>query len=154
MIDCDPDSENPSFELNETIVYADSTEEAQKQCCTMSNLCGSDNMFEGLVQNCVDVESHRQTKERVNKIPSPRRKNILERIRNKKKKNKLESTKMEYGNLDNDDDDGNSDSGEQKDEKVKGIRKAKVQLTFQNMRGQTLASAKQFALLMDDEISF
>ena len=152
LIDCDPESENPSFELNETIVYADSTEEAQKQCCAMSNLCGSDNMFEGLVQNCVDNETHRQTKERVNKIPSPRRKNILERIRNKKKKNKkLESTQMEYGNLDDNDD---HSSGEQNEEKMKGIRKAKVQLTFQNMRGQTLASAKQFALLMDDEISF
>jgi hypothetical protein len=52
--------------------------------------------------------------------------------------------------MDNDD----HSSGEQNEEKMKGIRKAKVQLTFQNMRGQTLASAKQFALLMDDEISF
>jgi hypothetical protein len=155
LIDCDPESESPSFELNDTIVYADSTEEAQKQCCTMSNLCGSDTMFEGLVQNCIDIDSHRQMKERVNKIPSPRRKNLLERIRNKKKKNKLDNMKNEYGNLGDDCEENIEDSnGRQKEEKMKRIRRAKVQLTFQNMRGQTMASANQFALLMDDEISF
>jgi len=142
LIDCDPESESPSFELNDTIVYADSTEEAQKQCCTMSNLCGSDTMFEGLVQNCIDIDSHRQMKERVNKIP-------------KKKKNKLDNMKNEYGNLGDDCEENIEDSnGRQKEEKMKRIRKAKVQLTFQNMRGQTMASANQFALLMDDEISF
>ncbi len=149
LVDNDPESESPSFELNETIVYADSTEEAQQQCCAVSNLCGSDTMFEGLVQKYVDIDYHRQTKERLNKIPSPRRKNILARIRNKKKKSRLDSEKMEYGTLDDDD-----SSGMLKEGKIKGIRKAKVQLTFQNMRGQTLASATQFALLMDDEISF
>lgn len=154
LIDCDPDSESPSFELNDTIVYADSTEEAQKQCCTMSNLCGSDTMFEGLVQNCIDIDSHRQMKERVNKIPSPRRKNLLERIRNKKKKNKLDSMKNEYGNLGDDGEEDKNNNDKQKEGKMKRIRKAKVQLTFQNMRGQTMASANQFALLMDDEISF
>lgn len=66
-------------------------------CCGVSNaLCGSENMFEGLVSDCGNTDSHRQAKERVNKVPSPRRKNLLSRLR--KKKNKAASAG--YANLD------------------------------------------------------
>ena len=138
----EPESESPSFELNETIVYADGPEDAPMDCCGVSNaLCGSDNMFEGLVSPCGNADSYRQDKERMNKVPSPRRKNLLSRLRNKKKKTK--ASKVEYGNLDDDYDEK---------EAMKGVKSAHVQLTKQNIRGKSMAAASQFALLIDDEM--
>ena len=142
----EPESESQSFELNETIVYADGPEDAPMDCCGVSNaLCGSDNMFEGLVSPCGNADSYRQDKERVNKVPSPRRKNLLSRLRNKKKKTKASNTpsKVEYGNLDDDYDEK---------EAMKGVKKAHVQLTKQNILGKSMAAAGQFALLIDDEM--
>ena len=144
----EPESESPSFELNETIVYADGPEDAPMDCCgvSVSNaLCGSDNMFEGLVSPCGNADTYRQDKERVNKVPSPRRKNLLSRLRNKKKKTKASNTpsNVEYGNLDDDYDEK---------EAMKGVKKAHVQLTKQHILGKSLAAAGQFALLIDDEM--
>ncbi|KAL3786756.1 hypothetical protein ACHAW5_002957 [Stephanodiscus triporus] len=121
--------QNPSSELNETIVYADSMEAARVDCCSISEL------LDGFAQNCgINSNSPWQAMETANNVPSPRRKNILSKIRKKKKKN------LEYGNLVDDD--------------MKGIRKARVQLAYQNIRGKTTAKASQFALLVDDEICF
>ena len=146
FINDDSESDGASFELNETIVYADDTEHALDCCSPMSALCGSENMFEGLVGNCGNADSHRQEKERNNKVPSPRRKNLLSRLRNKKKKVKMLGKKnvVEYGNLDNDN---------EEHEEMKGVRKAHVQLTRQNiLGGKSIAAASQFALLIDDEM--
>ncbi|KAL7535567.1 hypothetical protein ACHAXR_006577 [Thalassiosira sp. AJA248-18] len=146
IIDAAEESDSPSFELNETIVYADSTEDVQMDCCGVNNiaLCGGENMFEGLVRDCGNMDTFRETKEKVNRVPSPRRKNLLSRLRNKgKKKSKANKNKVEYGNLDVED---------EEQEEVKGVRKAHVQLAYQNIRGRSKASASQFALLVDDEI--
>jgi hypothetical protein len=138
----DPESESPSFEeLNKTIIYADSMEEAARvDCCLISD------MLEGFAQNCgIDSNFQRQTKEKAGKMPSPRRKNLLSRIRNKKKHPK---DKVEYGNLiDHNDDE--AARGE-----MKGVRKAHVQLAYHNIRGKTTAKATQFTLLVDDEVCF
>ena len=143
LVDEDGGSESPSFEINETIVYADvSTEENIMDCCGVSNaLCGSENMFEGLVSDCGNTDSHRQAKERVNKVPSPRRKNLLSRLR--KKKNK--ATSVGYANLD-------EDIAEQVREEMKGVKSATLQRTKQAFVGTSMAQASMFALLVDDEI--
>ena len=137
----DPEeSESPSFdELNETIVYADSTEEAARvDCCSISDVLG------GFAQDCgIDPNPNRAA---TSKVPSPRRKNLLSRIRNKKKH--PNDKKVEYGNLVEDDD------GDATREGTKGIRNAHVQLAYQNIRGKTTAKASQFTLLVDDEICF
>eukprot|EP00579_Thalassiosira_antarctica_P012764 CAMPEP_0201908140 /NCGR_PEP_ID=MMETSP0903-20130614/335_1 /ASSEMBLY_ACC=CAM_ASM_000552 /TAXON_ID=420261 /ORGANISM="Thalassiosira antarctica, Strain CCMP982" /LENGTH=1352 /DNA_ID=CAMNT_0048442415 /DNA_START=186 /DNA_END=4244 /DNA_ORIENTATION=- len=153
VMEDDSELDNPNF-LNGTIVYADSTEDdaPMLDCCGVTNgLCGGENMFEGLVSgNCGNMESFRQSKEKVNKIPSPRRKNLLSRLRNKgksKKSTKASSKKeLEYGNLDEDQEE------REESRSMKGVRKAHVQLTYQSIRGQTMASASQFSLLLDDEI--
>jgi len=143
LVDEDGGSESPSFEINETIVYADvSTEENIMDCCGVSNaLCGSENMFEGLVSDCGNTDSQRQAKERVNKVPSPRRKNLLSRLR--KKKNKAAS--VGYANLD-------EDIAEQVREEMRGVKSANLQRTKQAFVGTSMAQASMFALLVDDEI--
>ena len=144
MDTADEDSDNASFELNETIVYADSTEDAQMGCCGVRDVafCGTENMFEGLVRDCGNMESFREKKEKVNGVPSPRRKNLLSRLR--KKKSKANKKKVEYGNL------NEEDEGQQQEMKV---RKANVQLVYQNFRGRrSMAAANQFAAIVDDEI--
>ena len=79
----DLESESPSFEeLDKTIIYADSMEEA---------------VLKGFAQNCgIDSNFKRQMKEKAGKMPSPQRKNMLSRIWNKK--NHLED-KVECRNL-------------------------------------------------------
>jgi hypothetical protein len=138
----DPESESPSFkELNETIVYADSMEEAARvDCCSISDV------LKRFAQNCgIDSNFQRQTKEKAGKMPLPRRKNLLSRIRNKKKHPK---DKGEYGNLiDHEDDE--AVRGE-----MKGVRKAHVQLAYHNIRGKTTAKATQFTLLVNNKVCF
>jgi len=148
------------FELNETIVYADSTEDAAGECCGIADaFCGSENLFDGLMSNDGSIwekpTPKSPTKEKRVRNPSPRRKNLLSRLRGKgkSKKNAKSGSKggdnknMEYyGNLDEDNEEREESNN------MKGVRKAHVQLTYQNIRGQTMASANQFALLIDDEI--
>ena len=139
----DGDASIGSFELNETIVYADDTQNPMDCCGATSAFCGSESVFEGLVQTCGgDVDAFKQQKEKRNKIPSPRRKNLLSRLRKKGKKSKSKN-KVEYGNLDDD---------EEREEasRPKGVRRAHVQLARQKLVGST--SHNQFALLLDDEI--
>lgn len=126
-----------SFNLNETIVYADEMEaQAQNDCCTFDTFC-ADTMFEGLVSNCGNVEAQRRTKEKVNKVPSPRRKNLLSRLRKGKKKKSKQS--VEYGNL-----------NDEEKETMKGIRKAHVQLAYQKFAGYSKAAATQYGQVNDE----
>lgn len=128
-------SDDPSYNPNDTIVYADETE-AFDNCCGFDSFCADNVMFEGLVSNCgKDPQTQRQTKEKANKVPSPRRKNLLSRLRKGSKKNK---DKVGYGNLiDND------------NESMKGIRKAHVQLRKQNLRGKSVEAASQYTSMSD-----
>jgi hypothetical protein len=127
-------SDDPSYNPNDTIVYADETE-AQADCCAFDSFC-ADTMFEGLVSNCgVDSTTQRQTKEKSNKIPSPRRKTLLSRLRKGNKKNK---EKVAYGNLDDDE-----------KESMKDIKKAHIQLRKQNVYGLSVESASQYAPMSD-----
>lgn len=98
-------------------------------------------MFEGLVQNCGNFDSHRQAKEKINKVPSPRRENLLKKLRMRRKKVKAQ---IDYGNLDEDDEERNM---------MKGVRKAHVRLAYQNIYGQSVDSASQYCSL-DNEIEF
>ena len=128
-------SDDPSYNPNDTIVYADETE-AQSNCCGFDNFCADNIMFEGLVSNCgPDSETQRQTKEKANKVPSPRRKTILSRLRKGNKKNK---DKVMYGNLE-----------DETKESMKGIKKAHVQLRKQNLYGKSLEAASQYASMSD-----
>ena len=141
----DPESDTSANLLDGTIVYADSLEDngPMLDCCGVTAaFCGGESMFEGLVSG-----SYHQPKEKTKRAFSPRRKTLLSRLRNKKansKKNKGGDRKnVEYGNLDED----------KESCSMKGVRKAHVQLTYQNIRGQTMASANQFSLLLDDEVN-
>jgi len=156
------DPANTGFEMNETIVYADSMEDAATDCCGIADaLCGGGNMFEGLMGDYggskkLDKPHAQRQKEKKDRNPSPRRRNLLSRLRGRGKGKKSSSKagknnekKMEYyGNLDED----NEEREESNCNTVGGVRKARVQLTYQNIRGQTMASANQFALLLDDEV--
>eukprot|EP00956_Cyclotella_meneghiniana_P000812 scaffold919_cov74-Cyclotella_meneghiniana.AAC.7 len=128
-------SDDPSYNPNDTIVYADETE-AFSNCCGFDSFCADNVMFEGLVSNCgEDPQAQRQTKEKANKVPSPRRKNLLSRLRKGSKKTK---DKVGYGNLiDND------------NETMKGIRKAHVQLRKQNLLGKSVEAASQYTPMSD-----
>ncbi|KAL7480322.1 hypothetical protein ACHAW6_006016 [Cyclotella cf. meneghiniana] len=127
-------SDDPSYNPNDTIVYADESA-AQADCCGFDSFC-ADNMFEGLVSNCgVDPTTQRQTKEKSTKRPSPRRKTLLSLLRKGNKKNK---EKVAYGNLDDDE-----------KESMKGIKKAHIQLRKQNVYGLSVESASQYAPMSD-----
>jgi hypothetical protein len=128
-------SDDPSYNPNDTIVYADESE-AQTSCCGFDSFCADNVMFEGLVSNCgADPETQRLAKEKANKVPSPRRKNLLTRLRKGNKKNK---DKVTYGTLD----DGLKES-------MKGIKKAHVQLRKQNLYGKSVEAASQYASMSD-----
>jgi hypothetical protein len=128
-------SDDPSYNPNDTIVYADETE-AQAACCGFDRFCADNVMFEGLVSNCgTDPATQRLTKEKANKIPSPRRKNLLSRLRKGGKKNK---DKVSYGNL-----------NDEVKESMKGIKKAHVQLRKQNLYGKSVEAASQYASMSD-----
>lgn len=132
--------DDPSPGLNETIVYADETD-AQADCCAMDSICGDNSVFEGLVQQCGSINDQKQLKVKANKVPSPRRENILKRLRAKRAKNKF---KVDYGNL---------DENEEEKKMMAGIRNARVQLAYQNIYGQSVEAASQYCVL-DDEMEF
>ena len=128
-------SDDPSYDPNDTIVYADDTD-AQANCCGFDNFCADNIMFEGLVSNCgPDSETQRQAKEKANKVPSPRRKNILSRLKKGSKRNK---DKVIYGNLE-----------DETKESMKGIKKAHIQLRKQNLYGKSMEAASQYASMSD-----
>jgi len=132
--------DDPSPGLNETIVYADETD-AQADCCAIDSICGDNSVFEGLVQQCGSISDQKQLKVKANKVPSPRRENILKRLRAKRTKNKF---KVDYGNL---------DENEEEKKMMAGIRNARVQLAYQNIYGQSVEAASQYCVL-DDEMEF
>ncbi|KAL3799074.1 hypothetical protein ACHAWO_007414 [Cyclotella atomus] len=128
-------SDDPSYNPNDTIVYADEAD-AQANCCGFDNFCADNVMFQGLVSNCsTDPDAQRLAKEKANKVPSPRRKNLLSRLRKGGKKNK---EKVSYGNLD-----------DEMKESMKDIKKAHVQLRKQNLYGKSVEAASQYASMSD-----